>query len=70
VDPQEPNEKLDNVTLTSMSPHSELDPELDSQNMDQLQLAPPVVILVQMNKVRTVYPSEFSLDTTECQFSH
>ena len=53
-DPQELNEKLDNATLTSMYPHSELDPELDSQNMDQLQLAPSVVILVRMKKVRTV----------------
>jgi len=50
VDPQEPNEKLDNVTLTSMSPHSELDPELDSQNMVQLQLAPSAVILVRLKK--------------------
>jgi len=69
-DPQEPNEKLDNVTLNNMYPHSELDPELDSQNMDQLQLATSVVILIRMNKVRTVYPSEFSLDTTAFQFSH
>ena len=53
-DPQEPNEKVDNVSLTSMYLCSELDPELDSQNMVQLQLAPSEVILVQVKKVKTV----------------
>ena len=66
IDPQEPNEKLDNATLTSMYPHSELDPELDSQNMDQLQLAPSVVILVRMKKCGQS-PSDCSLDTTTVQ---
>jgi len=62
-DPQEPNEKLDNVTLNNMYPHSELDPELDSQNMDQLQLAPSVVILVRMKKSEdsTYTPQNFHL---------
>ena len=37
---QELNTKPDNVILTSMYPRNELVPELDSQNMVQLQLEP------------------------------
>jgi len=58
-DPQELNEKPDNVTVTNMYPHSELDPELDSQNMVQLQLAPSAVILIRLKKVRN-YITELS----------
>ena len=56
---QELNEKPDNVTLSNMYPRSELDPELDSQNMVQLQLAPSAVILVRVKKVRN-YLTELS----------
>jgi len=33
----------------SLCPRSELDPELDSQKMVQLQLAPSVVILIRVD---------------------
>ena len=55
---QELNTKPDNVILTSMYPRNELVPELDSQSMVQLQLAPSGVLLVRVKTVRS--PSTLS----------
>ena len=51
---QELNTKPDNVILTSMYPRNELVPEMDSQSMVQLQLAPSGVLLVRVKTVRSL----------------
>ena len=51
---QELNTKLDNVILTTVYPRNELVPELDSQNMVQLQLVPSGVVIVRLKTVRSL----------------
>ena len=66
---QELNTNPDNVILTSMYPRNELVPELDSQNMVQLQLVPSGVLLVRVKTVRSLalYPYSWAFPT--CTFS-
>ena len=66
---QELNTNPDNVILTSMYPRNELVPELDSQNMVQLQLVPSGVLLVRVKTVRSLalYPHSWAFPT--CTFS-
>ncbi len=45
---------IESVTMTSVYPHQELSGELDDQTMSQLQLVPSAVLLVRVNKVRTI----------------
>ena len=58
---QELNTKPDNVILTTMYPRNELVPELDSQNMVQLQLVPSGVVIVRVKTVRSLPSTNYIL---------